>query len=273
MVTLFVEAVLALEAAVLYGQTLESPNTGGNYALGVLALPFLAAAGAVLAAVISVAFVLPTVRLSRRPGRRSGGRDAWWWVPLIVAALLAPILAGAALTDPVDRQSALASWALATVTLTVPALIGRSRRRKPLRAVAAWGLLAAIGVGALGAVAFQTDVLQAYRPPTISPAALVGTWADGTGAALTFTADGRVTSSGVEEHELDEDFTVVAKACTGEGTWTYVAGGDPWSQEVDVDLPECEWPSWNVGGTRERTTLYQYVGDPDSWDLYELSRV
>ncbi|MFE6888209.1 hypothetical protein [Streptomyces sp. NPDC057694] len=273
MVTLLLETALALVVAAVYSQTLESPNVGGHYGLGVLALPFLAAAGAVLAAVVSVAIVLPAVRLSGQLGRRFGGREAWWWVPLVVAAILAPPSEAAALSGPVDWQSATSSWSAATVALTVPALIGRSQRRRLLGAVAAWGLLAVLGVAVLGAVALQTNLLQAYRPPTISRTALVGTWSDGRGATLTFTADGRATSSSVRDYELDEDFNVVAKACTGEGTWSYAAGGDPWNQEVNVDLPECEWAPWNVGGTQEQTTLYHYVGDPDSWDLYKLRRV
>ncbi|MBC9711971.1 hypothetical protein H9Y04_05230 [Streptomyces sp. TRM66268-LWL] len=270
-VVLCLEAALALVGSVVYGQTQESPNAGGNYALGVLALPVLAAGGACLAVAVSAAFVLPVVRLSSVLARKFGRHEAWW-VPVVVATVLATLSAAAAGAGAVDWVAAVGLWSAATVGLSVPALLGRLRRRRLVGPVVGWGMTAVIGVGVLGAVALQTNIIEAYRPPLMSPAALVGTWSDGDGATLTFTADGSVIASGVKDHELDENFDTVAKACTGEGTWTYEPGDDAWLQEVSVDLPACQWSPWNVGGTQERTTLYQYIGDPDSWDLYSLSK-
>ncbi|MFI1105853.1 hypothetical protein [Streptomyces melanogenes] len=140
-----------------------------------------------------------------------------------------------------------------------------------LRAVAGWGALFVIGVGALGGAALQLNLLKAYRPPTLSPAALVGTWSDNEGATLRFTADGRVTATGVKEHRV-ENFNTTVKACTGEGTWAFDEGENSWNQEVRVTLPDCAWPAWNIGGTQERPALYQYIGDPDSWGLYKLRK-
>ncbi|MEV6550915.1 hypothetical protein AB0M57_19715 [Streptomyces sp. NPDC051597] len=272
MVVLFLEAVLALVVAVVYGQTRESPNAGGGYALGLLALPFVAAAGAFLGAALSAVFVLPAIQVAAALGRRYGGRNAWWWVPLVLAAAFAPLAMGAALLGAADWTTAGGSWMVATVALTVPALVGRSRRGT-FGAVAGWGVLAVISVGVLGGVALGTHLLPAYHPPTMSAPTLVGTWSDGKGATLTFTADGRVTASGVQDERLDENLGSEVARCTGEGTWTFEAGRDTWSQEVDVSVQDCQWLPWNVGGTQERPTLYQYIGDPDSWDLYKLRKV
>ncbi|MFD7447260.1 hypothetical protein ACFV9O_39940, partial [Streptomyces sp. NPDC059909] len=60
--------------------------------------------------------------------------------------------------------------------------------------------------------------------------------------------------------------------CTGAGTWAYDAGDSPWTQEVTVSFDGCSMDEWNVGGTPEHPTLYVYIGDPDSWDLYTLTR-
>ncbi|MFK8909108.1 hypothetical protein [Streptomyces sp. YS-3] len=274
MVVLFLESALALVVAVVYGQTQESPNAGGGMnALGMLVLPLLAVAGAILGAALSAVFVLPAIGLAGVLGRRIGGREAWGWVPLVLAAALAPIVVGTVLAGPCDWASAGASWMVATAVLTVPALAGRSRRRRLLGAVVGWGVLIVISVGVLGGMALQTNLLKVYRPPMLSVPALVGTWTDGKGATLTFTADGRIAASGVKEERFEENFTSVMKPCTGEGTWAFDAGRDAWSQEVKVSVPGCQWLPWNVGGTQGQATLYQYIGDPDSWDLYKLRKV
>ncbi|SCF75559.1 hypothetical protein GA0115255_105313 [Streptomyces sp. Ncost-T6T-2b] len=39
-----------------------------------------------------------------------------------------------------------------------------------------------------------------------------------------------------------------------------------------MSIEWCGFAPWNVGGTANRPTLYQYIGDPDSWDLYVLRR-
>ncbi|MFE9848119.1 hypothetical protein ACFYPN_04775 [Streptomyces sp. NPDC005576] len=61
--------------------------------------------------------------------------------------------------------------------------------------------------------------------------------------------------------------------CTGRGTWSYDRGEGPWGQTVVVTVPECDWEPWEVGGTGSRATVYHYVGDPDAWVLYTLTKV
>ncbi|MFD9635299.1 hypothetical protein [Streptomyces violascens] len=266
---LLLEAALAVVVAMVLGQTRESPNAGGNYALGILALPFLAVVGVVLAAVVSAVLVLPAIWLSDALGRRFGGRTAWWWVPLAIGAVT---LATVVLMMPGDRAEwvrAIEWRLLAAGLLTAPALLGRSRRRRLFVPVLLWGTLAVAGTGVVGALALGTGLLPEYRPPTVTPAALAGTWSDGKGGTLTLTPDGRATASGVDE---DTSFDDAVKKCAGQGTWMLRPGTTAWDQAVDVTVGDCSREAWNVGGTESRVTLYHYIGDPDSWDLYELRK-
>ncbi|GAA0613340.1 hypothetical protein GCM10010394_49120 [Streptomyces crystallinus] len=271
-VVLLLEAALTLVVTVVYNQTRESPNVGGNYALGLLAAPCAAVAGAVLAAAVSGAIVLPVVRVSGALGRKFSGRERWWWAPLVMAAVLAVLWLAAAVGGAVPWSLCAVLWGVVTsAALALPAWATGSRCVRRTGAVAGWGALFVIGVGVLGCVALRLNLLQTYRPPTLSPAALVGTWSDNEGATLRFAADGKVTATGVKEHR-EENFNTTVKPCTGKGTWTFDEGENSWTQEVHVTLPDCSWPAWNIGGTQEQPTLYQYIGDPDSWDLYTLKK-
>ncbi|MFB9392297.1 hypothetical protein ACFPM3_04885 [Streptomyces coeruleoprunus] len=270
MLVLFLEAALALVVAVVYGFTQESPNAGGTYAL---ALPLLAVVGAFAGAAVSLALVLPAVWLSEALGRRFGGREAWWWVPPAAAtAALVPVVAGVVLSDAADWGVAVKSWLVVTASLTAPIWFSRLRRRGLFGSLALWGTLVVACAGTLGGIALHTGLLEEYRPPTITPAALVGTWSDGRGGTLTVAPDGRVTAFGVDDHGMDANVDIVVNECTGEGTWTFDAGENPWTQRVDLTVHDCQWPAWNVGGTAERITLYQYIGDPDAGHLYELTK-
>ncbi len=274
---LLLEATLALVVSVVYDVTQESPNAGGGgSAMFIFLLPVIAVFATVVAGALSVGLVFPTAWLSDALGRRFGGREVWWWVP-VVAGAVSLVLVGAvvALAGGAGAGAAALGWFLTTAALTVPALLWRSRRERVFGPVALWGVAAVVLTAVLGGVGLGTGVLKEYRPPAVTSADLVGRWSDGHGATLTFTADGRVTADGIDD-DLGgwghEDGDNDGDICTGQGTWTYEPGGDRWSQVVDVRVDSCTYGTWNVGGTESRPDLYQYIGDPDSWDLYELTR-
>lgn len=273
---LVLEATLAYVVSVVHGVTLESPNAGVGSGMTVLFLPVLAVFAAGIAGALTVGLVLPTAWLSEVLGYRFAGRAAWWWVPvaagavsLVVVAVVVPLAGGA------GAGAVALGWFLTTAALTVPALLWRSRRERILKPVALWGVAAVVLTAVLGGVGLATGVLKEYRPPALASADLVGRWSDGQGGTVTFTADGRVTADAIDDdlggwgHGDGEDDGAI---CTGQGTWTYEPGVGAWSQEVDITVDSCTYGTWYVGGTEGRPTLYQYIGDPDSWDLYELRR-
>ncbi|MFH9265995.1 hypothetical protein ACH4KN_17315 [Streptomyces sp. NPDC017546] len=270
--TLHIEAGIALIVAVVYGFTQESPNAGGGGSvLFVLFLPVLAVFGLAVTGALSVLLVSPTAWLGGVLGRRFGGREAWWWVPAVAAAVSLVLVV--ALSGGAGPVGIAVAWLLTTAGLTVPALLWRSRRERIFGPVMLWGLAAVVLTAVLGGVGLATGLIPEYRPPALTSADIVGRWSDGRDGTLTFTADGRVTAAGIDvDYDDDGDGDGERDACTGQGTWTYEPGGSTWSQEVDVTIDACTFDYWNVGGTESRPVLYQYIGDPDSGDLYELTR-
>ncbi|ROV67122.1 hypothetical protein [Streptomyces globisporus] len=283
MLVLILEGMLAVVVAVVYGITRESPNAGGGSAMFILFLPVVAVFGIMVAGAVSVALVFPAARLGDVLGRRLGGREAWWWVPPAAAAVsLALVGSVVAVSGGADPAAAAVGWFLTTATITVPALLWRSRRERIFKPVILGGVAAVVLTAVLGGVGLGTGVLKEYRPPALASADIVGRWSDGQGGTVTFTADGHVTAVdidddlggwGPEGDSTDPDRPEGADSrCSGQGTWTYEPGGGTWSQEVDVTVDPCGFDLWYVGGTASRPTLYQYIGDPDSWDLYVLTR-
>ncbi|MGW3212159.1 hypothetical protein ACWDBC_07880 [Streptomyces parvus] len=283
MLVLILEGILAVVVAVVYGITQESPNAGGGSAMFILFLPVVAVFGIMVAGSVSVALVFPAAWLGDVLGRRLGGREAWWWVPPAAAAVsLVLVVAVVAVSGGADPAAAAAGWFLTTVTITVPALLWRSRRERIFKPVTLWGVAAVMLTAVLGGVGLATGVLKEYRPPALTSADIVGRWSDGQGGTVTFTADGHATAVEIdddlggwdpEDDATDPDGPEGADTrCSGQGTWTYEPGGGTWSQKVDLTIDSCGFDVWNVGGTASRPTLYQYIGDPDSWDLYVLRR-
>ncbi|MFJ5050043.1 hypothetical protein [Streptomyces sp. NPDC088719] len=271
--TLGIEAVIALIVAVVYGFTQESPNAGGGSAFFIFLLPVLAVFGTAVAGVLSVVLVSPTAWLGGVLGRRFGGREAWWWVPVVAAGVSLVLVV--ALSGGTGFAGIAVAWPLTTAALTVPALLWRSRRERIFGPVLLWGAVAVVLTAVVGGAGLATGLFPEYRPPAVTSADLVGRWSDGRGGTLTFTADGRVTAVdvGVDDDGYgDGGGDGELEACTGQGTWTHDPGPNTWMQQVDVTVDSCVFDYWNVGGTDSRPALYQYIGDPDSGDLYRLTR-
>ncbi|MFD9030805.1 hypothetical protein ACFVZW_06560 [Streptomyces sp. NPDC059567] len=272
MLVLFQEAVLATIVVVLYGQTQESPNAVGNQGLGlVLVLPVLLVVGSAVLGAVALFLVLPAVSLSHQLGRRFGGRETWWWALPVAAVFAFFLLAAAVQADVMGPLTALKAWLPVAVVLVVPTLLARLQRQGLLRSVALWGSGVVVAVGVFGGIAVSTGLIEEYRPPQLTRAVLDGTWSDGRGGTLTFTTVGKVTASGID-HRLGSGDLDEAVECTGQGTWTLQTIEDTGIQEVDLTIPGCSYAPWNVGGTPARITLYQYIGDPDSWNLYEVNK-
>ncbi|MGW4835542.1 hypothetical protein [Streptomyces globisporus] len=281
---LLLEAMVALVVSLVYDVTQESPNAGGGgSAMFIFLLPVLAVFATAIAGALSVGLVFPTTWLSGVLGRRFGGREVWWWVPVVAGAVSLVIVAAVvALAGGAGAGAVTLGWFLTTAALTAPALLWRSRRRRIFKPVILWGVAAVVLTAVLGGVGLGTGVLKEYRPPAVTSADLLGRWSDGQGGTVTFTADGRVTAEDIdddpgswdpENESTDSDGPEGEDTrCSGQGTWTYEPGGGTWSQEVDITVGSCGSDVWYVGGTEGRPTLYQYIGDPDSWDLYVLRR-
>ncbi|MFB7941382.1 hypothetical protein [Streptomyces sp. NPDC056049] len=270
----FVEGVLAVVLLTLYGFTQPSPGAGGGSALGILLLLVLLPFAVAFAGGLALVLVLPTVWL----GERFAGLLGEGWARLGGGAagllpgglLVAAVPLGAGVTAGYSGAVAGAVlWLPAGAALAVAAAVSGSRRPRLLRAVLGRGALAVAVVLALGVAAFASGLVEEYRPPRLARAALVGTWTDGRGGTLELAADGTATAAGLADSWDGDDEEL---ECGGRGTWTYEPGSGAWGQQVGLEVGSCADGSWDVGGTAERVMLYRYVGDPDSGDLYELTR-
>ncbi|MFB7190205.1 hypothetical protein ACFCZT_34015 [Streptomyces sp. NPDC056230] len=282
MSVLSVEAVIGAIALIAWGQTQESPGLPYN-AMGIIFLivmaPFVVAAGAAFAALLSVGVVMPLLVVAGWLGRRLSGREAWWWVPALAAAGTAPPALATAVLVEAGLLAGLGGWLAVTAALAVTALVAR-RLLLPDRPrlsggamfgrVALYGTLAVVTVGTLGGLGLYAGI--GYEPPRLSTERVAGTWSDGKGGTLILTAQGKATATRVETFDLDDSFEPVVHECTGTGTWLYDPGSGPWSQEVDVSLDDCTMDTWEVFGSPEHPKLFVYIGDPDSRDLYILQR-
>lgn len=265
------EAALAVVVVFLYVRTQPPPDTPVDpSALAAGLLSFGTLIG-VIAFLLSVVFVLPAVALAGLIARRTGGREAWW-VPPVVAALVAPPIVAVAAYNHVQARSALVFWAVATAVLSPGGLVARLRRRGLVGKVALWGPAVVVGTGLLGTLGFAVGLLPAYEPPAIGPTAMAGTWVDHTSGTLVFTSDGRVTASGVGDRAPDDPPGGPSRTCSGSGTWSYEPGRDAWTQQVRVRVPGCSWPAWSVGGTDRTPRIHLHVGGPESGRLYQLRK-
>ncbi|MFE2165908.1 hypothetical protein ACFXB3_12695 [Streptomyces sp. NPDC059447] len=268
----WLEVALAVVVGLLYVRTQPPPDHSVDWTDGTAALINLMMIVAVIAFLLSRVFVLPAVALADLIGRRVGGRESWWWVPLTVAAVAAPPIWVFAAYNHVETRPVLVFWAEATASLSAGALIARPRVSALGRRVALWGAAVVAGTGLLGALGLAVGLLPAYEPPPIDRQDVPGTWVDHTSGRLVFTPDGRVTADGVGEHAPDDHPSGPSRRCSGSGTWSYERGRDARTQEVRVRIPECSWSVWTVGGTAHEPRLLRDFGRPGSGRVYELRK-
>lgn len=271
MLVLGFEAMLGLVAGMVALATSESPGMApGNLTL--VFLPVLAVVGVLFGVLFSHLVVMPAVwlgdglaRLFRRPG-------AWWWV--LPAAVLVALPASFLFVRRADlTPTMLLPWAAVAVLALPAALLARlrgpGRSWRPVGRVALGGAGTVVGAAVLGALALATGVVDAYEPPSVTAGALAGSWANGDPDVLVLDPDGTATATGLAQFEDDG---TRADPCDGRGSWTFDPGDDAWAQRVTVRVPGCVTREWAVGGDEEHVSLYVHAGDPDSADLYELTR-
>ncbi|MFF5711539.1 hypothetical protein [Streptomyces sp. NPDC012756] len=279
---LFVEAVIGMIANFVWEQTQESPPLPYN-ALMVVAVPFLAAAGAVLGALVTVSVIMPLLAAAAWLGRTFSGREVWWWVPAVTATATAPLVLAVAILSEAGLLAAFGGWLTVTTVLVIPALVARRLllpNRPPLSGrtmfgrIVLYGTLAAVTAFALAGVALYAGI--GYVPPRLDVGQIAGTYSDGKNGTLVLGPDGKAIATRVDTFSYDsiDSFEPDTHECTGTGTWAYDPADGPYSQQVDVSIGSCPvaMDSWSVYGTREHPKLYVFIGDPDSWDLYTLRR-
>jgi hypothetical protein len=100
------------------------------------------------------------------------------------------------------------------------------------------------------------DVLPYESYPTVSGAAVVGTWEDKSGGAIVFTADGHVVAS-----DLNQSFggSTSCDSVTGVGTWSFEdENGDPAGRTrgnvMKVTIRSLTMPQARYCGLAEFTT-------------------
>ncbi|MET7765882.1 hypothetical protein ABZS71_29220 [Streptomyces sp. NPDC005393] len=99
-------------------------------------MPFALVAAVVVALVITLTLVMPSLWLAGRAGARFGGQGAWWWPPAMgVAVSAGPVAVVGSAAWLLDGGAAPPAtylwWWLAIAALVVPAGLpaGLSRRR------------------------------------------------------------------------------------------------------------------------------------------------
>ncbi|TDC25403.1 hypothetical protein E1265_07025 [Streptomyces sp. 8K308] len=285
-VTLAAEGTLALVVSFLVGLRNEHYfAAGAPVFVGYLVAAVLIAVTLGLAGLIgSAAAVLPVVQLSRWSARRTGRAETVCWCLAVCGAFAVAV----ALCAGVPAALLGGGWTvlplvlLVTILGLVPAVLC-TRAVTVLRGTGTrFGLAGVVFLGGLtlsgvvlvgGLVAYGTGLIQAYEPPRLTDAQLVGTWTDDQGGTLTLRADGTAVAD-----DLGVDTAEAAyggdrpERCSGSGSWAQNASlsGTP---QLDLSVSGCTKVSgWQFGGTEEQPTLYYWIGDPDSLDQYTLRR-
>ncbi|WP_419995830.1 hypothetical protein [Streptomyces boninensis] len=274
------EAASAATAGLLWSLQDEFFVAGGAPAfVGYLVMLVAAViATALVAGAGSIAVVLPLHLLSRWAVRRMGREDRWWWCLATTAAAAAAVALVAALTALVTGGPALLGpllWLILVAVLGPATLVARAAATRGGTA-SRWGVVgltvaggAALWVAVLGSgiVAYATGLLKGYEAPRLGAAELAGTWTDGDGGTLRLTADGTATAhiKGGQAVGYDKEET---KECIGTGRWTGSLQGDG----IDLTIVPCDLSGLTFGGTHDKPTLYDWIGDPDSGNRQILTR-
>ncbi|MFF0432927.1 hypothetical protein ACFYU9_11960 [Streptomyces sp. NPDC004327] len=122
-------AVLGFEAAIvgivpcMWAASVAS--TPMTVVLMLMLVPVSAVAGTALGALLSVAVVAPLLVLAGWTGRRIGGRESWYWVPVLLAVVTAVPALGWAAEAEAGILPGLVVWLLGTAALAAPALAAR----------------------------------------------------------------------------------------------------------------------------------------------------
>ncbi|MFF9400958.1 hypothetical protein [Streptomyces sp. NPDC014744] len=277
-----VMVMMGVEIAGFVGLAFPAPAPSDDPGVALLMVPFLLCFGAPFFLVASLLVVLPTVEAARWASVRFTGREVWWWVPVaaLVPAAVGTAVAGIALH--LAPGPLLLCWPAGAALLTVTALVAREvvLRRRRLRGVLGWCVVAVVAVYGIGAGLYGTGLVTEYRPPKVDAAQLAGTWADGGGGTLRLAADGTAHADALtdpEEAWPDPAKSAPAKhRCSGRGTWSYEAGDSTtWGQRVRLHIGGCPdydaTGGWRVSGTPDRIELNYEYGDPDSPHWYTLT--
>ncbi|MFG2297671.1 hypothetical protein [Streptomyces sp. NPDC048603] len=157
----YLEVALTLVVVLLSLWMRYPPGAALDYAAeGAVVITLIPLIG-VIAFLLSLLFVLPSVALAALSARRIGGPEALW-APLMVAALLGPPVTAFWTYNDVATRPMLVFWACATASLSAGALIARTGRSGLFRRVALWGAAVVAGTGVLGAAGLATGLLPLY---------------------------------------------------------------------------------------------------------------
>ncbi|NEC68018.1 hypothetical protein [Streptomyces sp. SID9727] len=246
----------------------------------VVAAVVLGLAGSIGSAVV----VLPVVQLSRWSARRAGRAEGTRWCVAVCGAVAATAAVGAGVPTlllgggwtvvPAVLAATFLGLAPAVLCTRAVTVVRRNGARFGLAAlVLVCGASLSAVVFAGGLVAYGTGLIQAYEPPRLTAAQLVGTWSDEHGGTLTLRSDGTAAAHDMGARAKEEASDGGAsERCDGTGTWT--TGTSPsGTTELELSVSGCtEGPGWYFGGTGERPTLFYWIGDPDSLNQYALAR-
>lgn len=121
-IVLFFEMVVGWVLLTTAQSTQESYYTSSGLGPAVFFLPVVVGLVALPGAVLSVLLVLPTLSLAGWVGRRSTGRDAWWWILPVAVAVTAGLAAGLWAVFGGRFTTALRLWLFAAAALICGAL-------------------------------------------------------------------------------------------------------------------------------------------------------